>query len=159
MEEVKKEAIRHFQLMPPSAARIYPDYVPVSIRRDYSEAFLVVDKSPKASAALARRCLQGIIRDFWDIKPGRLIDEIKEIKDRIDPLTWQAIDTVSSIGNIGAHMEQDVNLIIDIEDHEPEALIRLIETLIQDWYINREERKKMLDGITQVADDKKNQKQ
>jgi len=158
MEEVKKDAVRHFQLIPPSAARVYPDYVPEALRRDYTEACLIVNRSPKASATLARRCLQGVIRDFWKTKPGRLIDEIKEIEDRVDPLTWQAIDAVRSIGDIGVHMEKDVNLIIDTEAHESEALINLIETLIQDWYVNREERKKMLAGIAQIADDEKNQK-
>ena len=33
---------------------------------------------------------------------------------------WQAIDAVRSIGNIGAHMEKDINLIVDVD---PEELI------------------------------------
>ena len=92
-------------------AKVFPDYVPAAIRADYLEACLVRDLSPKASATLSRRCLQGMIRDFWGIKKARLIDEIEALKDKTDELTWEAIDSVRSIGNIGAHMQKDIDLI------------------------------------------------
>jgi len=60
---------RHsLQLLPRSAAKPIPDYVPKAIRKNYEEACLVLTDSPNASATLARRCLQGIIRDFHGIK-------------------------------------------------------------------------------------------
>ena len=37
-------------------------------------------------------------------------------------------------------MEKDVNEIIDIEPEEAKLLIKLIENLIQDWYIARHKR-------------------
>lgn len=52
---------------PKSLARQYPPYIPQPIRNDYEEACAIVNLSPKASAALARRCLQGMIHDFWGI--------------------------------------------------------------------------------------------
>ena len=70
------------------------------------------DLSPKASATLARRALQGMIRDYWKVSKGRLIDEIDAIKEKVDPITWKAIDAIRRIGNIGAHMEKDINVII-----------------------------------------------
>jgi len=124
-----------------------PEYVPSAIKNDYIEAFKIKNLSPKASATLARRCLQGMIRDFWGIKKARLIDEINDLADKIDPTTWEAVDSLRKLGNIGAHMGKDVNLIIDIDPNEAELLIKLIENLIEDWYIarhNREERKKQI---------------
>jgi hypothetical protein len=44
-----------------------PDYIPEQIKDDYYEACSILNLSPKASATLARRCLQGMIRDFWGI--------------------------------------------------------------------------------------------
>ena len=44
--------------------------------------------SAKAAATLARRCLQGMIRDYWDIAKISLKQEIDAIKDKVDPLTW-----------------------------------------------------------------------
>jgi hypothetical protein len=39
-------------------------------------------------------------------------------------------------------MEEDVNVIIDVEPAEAELLIGLIETLFEDWYVDREEKQK-----------------
>lgn len=93
------------------------------------------------------------------MKPGRLVDEIEAVRDKTDPTTWEAIDAVRKIGNIGAHMEKDINVIVDVEPRESELLIKLIETLIDDWYIAREERRSRLTLIKQVADAKTQGKQ
>ena len=107
--------LNYWPLIPPSTAKVFPNYIPKPILDDYVEACLVRNLSPKASATLSRRCLQGMIRDFWKIQKARLIDEIMELKSRVDPLTWDAIDAVRSVGNIGAHMEKDINVIIDVD--------------------------------------------
>jgi hypothetical protein len=95
--------------------------------------------------------LQGIIRDYHGVKKGRLVDEINAIQEKVDPITWQAIDSVRSIGNIGAHMEKDINLIIDVEPEEAQLLLGLIEILIKDWYIAKHERQQHLERIIGVA--------
>jgi hypothetical protein len=147
-----------WNLIPPSNAKPFPNYIPQAILADYQEACVIKDLSPKASATLARRCLQGIIRDFWNVKPGRLYDEIEEIKAAVDPLTWDAIDAVRKVGNIGAHMEKDINLIVDVEPNEAALLINLIEMLLKDWYITREERRSRLLSITGIAAEKDQQR-
>jgi len=151
--------IKHWQLIPSSIAKVFPSYIPQQIRNDYQEACEILTSSPKASATLARRCLQGMIRDFWKVKTKTtLAEEIEAIEEKVDPLTWEAIDSVRSVGNIGAHMEKDINLIIDVEPEEAKKLISLIETLIQDWYINRHERELRLKSIKNIALTKKTQK-
>jgi hypothetical protein len=110
--------------------------------------------SPKASATLSRRCLQGILRDFWGVKPGRLVDEINEIRPKVDPLTWDAIEAVRQLGNIGAHMEKDINIIVDVDPDEAKLLIELIETLLREWYIAREERKTRMGALVTAASKK-----
>jgi len=146
---------RVWRLIPPSKAKVFPDYIPKQIRDDYEQACLILELSPKASASQSRRCLQGMIRDFWGIRRDRLIDEIEAIKDKVDPQTWQAIDAVRSIGNIGAHMEKDVNLIIDVDPEEADFLVWLIETLLRDWYITKRLREENLKTIAEIAESKK----
>ncbi len=140
-----------WNLKPSSLAKQFPSFIPQAIIADYEEACLIKALSPKASATLSRRCLQGIIRDFFGIKKGRLVDEIRDIQDKVDPIIWQAIDAVRSIGNIGAHMEKDINLIIDVDPEEAQLLIGLIEILMKDWYIAKHERQKHLESIIGVA--------
>ncbi|MEI7836427.1 MAG: DUF4145 domain-containing protein [Planctomycetota bacterium] len=146
--------LRTWRLLPESSAKAFPNYIPKAIMDDYNEACLIVDKSPKASATLSRRCLQGMIRDFWEVKPARLVEEIKAIEDKTDPQTWKAIDAVRRIGNIGAHMETDINVIVEVEADEAEALILLIEVLLKDWYVTREERAKRLAQVKAIGDNK-----
>lgn len=129
-----------WQLVPAAEMKVLPDYVPEPIVADYKEASLIATLSPKASATLSRRCLQGMIRDSWGVKKNRLIDEIEAIQEKVDKLTWDAIDAVRNIGNIGAHMEKDINVIVDVEPNEAKLLIGLIETLIEEWYVARHDR-------------------
>lgn len=125
---------------PNSVAKQFPDYIPEQIRNDYQEACAIVNLSPKASATLSRRCLQGMIRDFWKISKGSLYDEISELNGKIPADLWSALDGLRKLGNIGAHMEKDTSVIIDIDPSEAENLIVLIELLMKEWYINRHER-------------------
>jgi len=127
-------------LKPKSGARPFPAYIPKPILDDYNEACLIANDSPKASATLSRRCLQGMIRDFWGIKDKTLALEITALQGKVDSTTWDAIDAVRSVGNIGAHMEKDINLIVDVEPEEAQQLIGLIEFLLKDWYVGRHER-------------------
>jgi hypothetical protein len=55
-DQLVKE-LQQWALIPPSAAKHFPDYVPQAIREDYVEACLIRDRSPKASATPSRRCL------------------------------------------------------------------------------------------------------
>lgn len=147
------------RLLPEGAALPQPDYIPEPLREDYYEACLIRDLSPKASATLARRCLQGMIRDFCKISKPRLIDEIKElnksleegIADRaISEETVQAIDHVRSLGNIGAHMEADINVIVQVDPGEAQAMIELIELLFDEWYGARHDRQEKLSRLGQM---------
>jgi hypothetical protein len=155
----KNTIIKSWKLIPDSTSKVFSEYIPEVLINDYKEACLIKDLSPKSSATLSRRCLQGMIRDFWGIKENRLIYEIDAIKDKVDPLIWEAIDSVRKIGNIGAHMEKDINLIIDVSPGEAELLIELIEQLFQQWYVDREEKKVRLQKIKDIADSKEEMKQ
>jgi hypothetical protein len=146
---------KSWRLVPAANVRMFPDYVRAPILEDYREACLIRSASPKASATLARRCLQGMIRDFWNVRKDTLAKEIEAIRGQVDPLTWDAIDSVRRIGNIGAHMEKDINLVIDVDPGEAQLLIELIETLIHDWYVVRHERQERLAKIVATADAKK----
>jgi len=155
---MKSSVIQSWQLLPESEAKVLPDYIPQPIQQDYYEACRIRDLSPKASATLARRCLQGMIRDFWGIKKARLKDEVDDLEEKVDSDVWDSIDAVRSVGNIGAHMEKDINVIVDVEPGEAQLLIGLIEQLVDDWYVARESRRKRTEELKKLAADKEAQK-
>lgn len=146
-------------LHPTSHAKQFPSYVPTSIRQDYEEACAIVNLSPKASATLSRRCLQSMIRDFWGITgKKRLVDEIDALENKVPAAQWKVLNSLRRIGNIGAHPEADVNLIIDIEPSDAQKLISIIELLIKQWYIERHEQEKLYSDILALDEDTKSQK-
>ncbi len=162
-----KEVIAGGNIFPESSAKPQPNFIPEPLRVDYLEACRIQNLSPKASATLSRRCLQGMIRDFSGIKRSRLIDEIKMLRNQVDDGSAEsgitvesvdAIDHVRSIGNIGAHMEKDINVIIDVDPEEAQALIELIELLFDEWYVARKTRQDRLESVKQIAAAKKKAK-
>ena len=158
--------IQKWRLLPDSIAKPQPDYIPKAIRKDYEEACKIAHLSPNASAVLARRCLQGTIRDFCKIQGKTLHEEIKTLenavqKHSISGVTEEsikAIDSIRKMGNIGAHMERPTGMLIDIEPKEATLLIHLIETLFKDWYVARYERQQNLKNIQEITTTKVQQK-
>ncbi|HEY2933582.1 MAG TPA: hypothetical protein VGK99_17735 [Acidobacteriota bacterium] len=67
---------------------------------------------------------------------------------------WNAIDGIRKVGNIGTHMEKDVNVIVDVDPGEAEKLLRLIEVLVDEWYVRRENKKKRIADVTALAAEK-----
>lgn len=165
---IVRDPIRKWRLQPDSHAKFMPDYIPQALRDDYYEACQIRDLSPKAAATLARRCLQGMIRDFCGITRRTLIDEINELKAQVQNGTapqgvaiesMDAIDAIRSIGNIGAHMEKDINFIVDVDPEEAQLLISMIENLFDDWYITRKKRQDRFSDIVSLSAAKKIEKQ
>jgi hypothetical protein len=104
---------------------------------------------------------------FCKISKGRLIDEIKELRDRVDsgrappgvlPDSVDAIDDIRKIGNIGAHMEADISVIVDVDPDEAQILIELVEALFSEWYVAAELRKARLGRLKSIAADKAEKK-
>ena len=152
------------RILPESFARPQPDYIPSAIREDYKEACLIRDASPKAAATLARRCLQGMIRDFCNINKKTLYHEINALRQSVDDGTAppgvtlesvDALDHVRTIGNIGAHMDKDINIIVPVDPGEVQILIGLIESLFEEWYVAREKRKQRFAELKSIAEAKK----
>lgn len=145
---------KQMDIVPQIVMNHYPEYIPEQIRQDYEEANMILEASPKAAATLLRRCLQGMIHDYWGIQEKNLNAEITALKERVPSAQWKAIDALRKVGNIGAHMEKDVNMIIDIEPDEAKKLLKLIELLLEKWYIARHDEETLLADIVEIADEK-----
>lgn len=74
------------------------------------------------------------LRDLRKVKPGRLVEETDQIKDKFDPRTWETIDALHKAGNTGAQMEKDINMAADVEPDKTILLIELIEALLKKFH-------------------------
>ena len=115
-----------------------PDDVPETIWRDYQDACLFYELSPRVSASLACRCLLEMIRDKLGLQKPRLSEALAEAQAlpqaRLRPQTQCAINHVLGFPNVRAHIDKDVNPIIDVEPKVAQKLVWLIEFLLPDWY-------------------------
>ena len=98
--------------------------------------------SPKASAALSRRCLQQILREKAKVKPGKLHAEIDEVTkangQHVPPyITESLLDAVRHFGNFAAHPERDIATgeIIDVENGEAEWCLDIVEMLFDFYFV------------------------
>lgn len=119
-----------------------PPEVPTNIAGDYVEACNVLEKSPKASAALARRCLQAILRahGYKARDLAREVDLILAETDTskaIPPALRMVIDGIRNFGNFSAHPITDVTglQIIDVEPEEAEWCLEVLEECFDHFYV------------------------
>ena len=129
-----------------------PKEVPEDFSEDYHEACLVLADSPKASAALSRRCLQHFLREKMRVKPGDLVNEIQEVLDNgtLPSHLAKAIDAVRTVGNFAAHpiKSKSTGEVVEVETGEAEWLLDTLESLFDFFFvqpIELEQRRAALD--------------
>lgn len=116
-----------------------PPEVPTEIAQDYLEACLVISDSPKASAALSRRCLQHLLRLAAGVKTGDLSTEIQQVLDsgKLPSTIAENIDAVRNIGNFGAHPNKSKTSgeIVPVEPDEAEWNLDVLESLFDFYFV------------------------
>lgn len=116
-----------------------PPEVDKIFAKDYEEACLILSLSPKASAALSRRCLQNILREKAGVKKGDLANEIQQIIDAnsLPSHLSESIDAIRNIGNFAAHPLKSTSTgeIVEVEEGEAEWLLDVLEALFDFYFV------------------------
>ncbi|MFC0515169.1 DUF4145 domain-containing protein [Mucilaginibacter angelicae] len=119
-----------------------PTQVTKEVADDYTEACLVLTDSPKASAALSRRCLQNLLLDKAGVKKGDLAVQIQTLLDsgKLPSHLEEDIDAVRNIGNFAAHPNKSKSTgeILEVEPHEAEWNLDVLESLFDFYYVQPE---------------------
>ena len=120
---------------------------------DYNEACLVLPFSPKASAALSRRCLQNIIRLKEGIKERNLKTEIDKLiaTNKLPSYISDNLEIIRGFGNIAAHGMEDraSGEILDVEPNEAEFLLDVLELLFDLYFVQAAKAAKMKAALNQ----------
>ncbi|PWB93998.1 DUF4145 domain-containing protein [Methylosinus sporium] len=119
-----------------------PPPVPPDIAQDYIESCNVLPISAKASAALARRCLQNMLHAH-NYRDRDLAKEIDLLLNETDPKKAlphklrTTIDGIRNFGNFSAHPIDDRTTlqVIEVEPHEAEWCLETIEELFEHFYV------------------------
>lgn len=134
-----------------------PSEVPEDIVEDYKEACLVLTDSPKASAALSRRCLQLLLRTAAGVKHGDLSSEIQQVLDSkaLPSALADSIDMVRVVGNFAAHpiKSKSTGEIVPVEQHEAEWNLDVLESLFDFYFVLPARIKAKRDALNKKAGD------
>lgn len=128
------------RIYPISSLRSCPKEVDnPQITQDFIEASSVLNISPKASAALSRRCLQNLLREKAGVTKKDLSKEIQEVIDSrtLPSYLSDSIDAIRNIGNYAAHPLKSTasGEIIEVEPGEAEWALDVLEQLFDFYYV------------------------
>ena len=116
-----------------------PPEVPPEFTEDYREACQVLSESPKASAALSRRCLQLILHEKAGVKKGNLKQEIDEVisTGNLPSEIADSLHNLREIGNFAAHAQvhKATGEIVPVEPGEAEWCLDVIEMLFDFYFV------------------------
>lgn len=135
------EYIKDERLVYPRAPSRVPlsKEVPEEFSRQYKEACMVLADSPKASAALSRRCLQNLLREKAKVKPSNLANEIQDVLDSgsLPPYIAESINDVRNIANFAAHpiKSERPGELADVEPGEADWNLDVLEALFNFYFV------------------------
>jgi hypothetical protein len=124
---------------------------------DYREACLVLADSPKASAALSRRCLQNLLREAAKVRPGNLAEEIQQVIDsgKLPSSLAESVDAIRNIGNFAAHpmKSKTSGEILPVEPGEAEWNLDVLESLFDFYFVQPQIIRKKREALNQKLKD------
>lgn len=119
-----------------------PPEIPQVIAQDYIEANEVLSISPKASAALSRRCLQAILsaHGYTGRDLMRQVEAVIAETDTTKALPTslrESVDAIRNFGNFSAHpiSDQTTLQVIDVEEGEAEWCVQLLLDMFDHYYV------------------------
>ncbi len=132
-------------------------------RKDYLEAWAILDDSPRMSGVVSRRLLADLLEKYANLTQFSLAQRIDEfIGDTRHPL-WirQNLHYLREIGDFGAHSQQDASsvtpavatqtpadpVIINMEKPEAEWTLGVIADLFEYFIVAPQKDKEMRDAI------------
>jgi hypothetical protein len=124
--------------------------VPGALAELYQEAAEVNAISPRASAALSRRCLQQLLRDkgYFQRDLDKQIDALLD-KNELPSEVARDVDAIRQVGNFAAHPMKSTNSgeVLDVETGEAEWLLDVLEQLFAFWFVDAARRQARRDEL------------
>lgn len=146
-----------FIAWPRNAARPVPKEVDARFADDFREAAATLSTSPKASAALSRRCLQDILREKAGVKESDLSSEIQEVIDSGKAPSWltENLDAVRVVGNFAAHPIKSTNTgeVVPVEPGEAEFILDVLDGAFDFYFVQPKKAQAQRDALNVKLDD------
>ena len=136
-----------------ATGRTAPVEVPEPLRVDYAEAVAILDRSPQASAALARRIVQQVLTEQGGYARGSLARQIDAFAEdeRTPSALRDNLHYLREIGNFAAHpiKSEHTGEILPVERGEAEWALDVVDGLFDHYFVaprRNEARRRELDN-------------
>lgn len=136
---------------PLTTLRLVPPEVPEHIKNDYREAADILQISPKASAALSRRCLQTVLTEAGKAKSKDLSKQIDEVLPSLPTHLAKSVDAIRAVGNFAAHpiKSKSSGEIVEVEPGEAEWNLDVLDGSFDFYYVQPARTKQRRDALNQ----------
>jgi hypothetical protein len=140
-----------YPIWPISSSRPVSDLVPENIKKDFVESALILNLSPKASAALSRRCLQNLLKDHAGANQNNLSAQIDFVIPNLPSFLADKIEHIRVVGNFAAHpiKSKTTSEIIEVEPGEAEWNLDVLEMLFDFYFISPNKAREKKDALNQ----------
>jgi hypothetical protein len=140
----------------PATPPVHP-LVTDPFKKDYLEAWTILEDSPRMSAVLSRRLLADLLEKYASLSQNSLPQRIDEfIGDTRHPL-WlrENLHYLREVGNFDAHTQQDKTptqpiaepVIINVDKAEAEWTLKIIDDLFEYFIVAPQKDKEMRKAI------------
>jgi hypothetical protein len=122
-----------------SSRQPIPPEVPEPFRSLATEAGLILADSPRASAALSRRCLQHLLRETGGVPTSDLFHEVEWAlaNANFPSHVKEGLHDLREIGNMAAHPKKSTATgeYLEVEDGEAEWTLEVLEALFDHYFV------------------------
>ena len=117
------------------AIKDIPEAVPSALAKDCREAHMILWHSPRSAALLARRIIQQVLKEHGHPQ-WKLERQIKSLADsgELSSIDIKKLHAVRNLGNISAHTARKADTLLDVESHEAELCLQIVDELFAHYY-------------------------
>jgi len=124
--------------------------IPLKYQKMFREASCILEDSPAASAAISRKCLQELLKDYEKTSSDTLHFQIEEVlkKTHLDPSLSNLLYLLKNTGNAGAHLKLKITgQILEVDKKDAESSLKIVFQLFNFYIIDVKEREKMFEEL------------
>jgi len=130
--------------------------IPEKYQKMFLESASILENSPDASAAISRKCLQELLKDYEKTNSDTLYLQIEEVvkKTNLDPSLSNLLHLLRKTGNAGVHLKLKISgQILEVDKKDAESSLKILFQLFNFYIVDVNEREKMFNELNDKYDE------
>jgi hypothetical protein len=129
--------------------------IPEEYRKDYQEAWAVLNDSPKMAATLGRRIAADLLDQYADCKQFNFAEQVDAFakSGRHPKEITEPLDSIKELGDLGAHTKRhrETLAIVEATPKQAEWTLKVVERLFDYLILRPIEDREMIEGVEEMT--------